>query len=55
MVVMRNWVWISVVGVSSWMKWCGFIKNVFLVRYFNLALILILSVASASVTQVTSP
>ena len=53
-VVVRNWVRISVVGVGSWMIWCDFIKYVFLVGYFNLALIIILNIASTDVVKATS-
>jgi hypothetical protein len=36
------------------MIWCDFIKYVFLVGYFNLALIIILNIASTDVARATS-
>jgi len=53
-VVVGNWVRISVVRVGSWMIWYDFIKYVFLVRHFKLALMIVLKIASTDVTIVTS-
>jgi hypothetical protein len=53
-VVVRNWMGISEVWVISWMIWCYFIKNVFLVPHFKLALMIIFEIVSADMTKVTS-